>query len=426
MSDELFRARVEPRRAHGSTPDARTRSAAQGADHAEEVLEDLMASFERRDAGPVGIQGPGNSAVADRLSPDAAPADEISEPSSWRATDPATLPSRRSVVPNRRARDPWLLGGAVLVITAGVTAAVMSSPLFGDGHASQGARTGATALADPSAPVHGPPAGPGPANGPDAGSASSAPSAGTGSAATPAAAWIAAHVGAGYIVACDTTVCTELRKRGIPGTALVPIGVQSGLAQIEGADVVAVSDTLRGRFGASLAGITAGEPLAVFAAGGSTVAVTPVILDGPKPYAGRLAADRAARKAAGAALLRNARITIVGAARTALADGTVDSRVCMLLATLGGSHRLVVAGFTGAGPGAGTDYPLPGVVISEIDGVAAEGASSQAAQLRTTVSAQRAPYAPLSATPVAAGAGRGLAIVFAQPGPLGLLTGTTS
>ena len=204
------------------------------------------------------------------------------------------------------------------------------------------------------------------------------------------------------------------------------IGVQSGLAQIEGADVVAVSDTLRGRFGAALAGITAGEPLAVFAAGGATVAVTPVILDGPGPYASRLTADRASRKAAGAALLRNARITVVGAARTALADGLVDSRVCMLLATLGGSHRIVVAGFTGAGPGAGADYPLPGVVISEVDGVAAEGASPRAAQLRATVTAQRAPYAPLSVTPVAAGAGRGLAIVFAQPGPLGLLTGTTS
>ena len=163
MSDELFRARVEPRRAHGSTPDARTRGAAHGPDHADDVLEDLMASFERRGAGAAASAaaldkpGSGNTASADRLSPDgrAATADEISESPSWRAMDPATLPSRRSVVPNRRARDPWLLGGAVLVITAGVTAAVMSSPLSGDGHTSQGTKTGATALADPSAPVRG-------------------------------------------------------------------------------------------------------------------------------------------------------------------------------------------------------------------------------------------------------------------------------
>jgi len=384
-----------------------------------------MASFERRRTAAA--QDPDDTGYADPESPDApyAPgtgsAGGVAVADPWDGTDPTTLPSRRSVVPRRRARDPWLVGGAALVITAGVAAAVMSGPLFGGGTDSERSTVATTSPRTPESSsttplVHSLLS---TAAGPSDGSADPASAADA-----QAAAWVAAYVGGGNAVACDVTVCGMLRARGFPTAALVV--VQSSVAQVEGANVVVVTDFLRGKIGPLLDGFTAAEPLAVFSTDTSTVEVFPVALSGPSAYTAQLAADRAVRKDAGLQLLRNKRITVTAAARTALADGEVDIRVCTLLATLGGSHDVVVEAFTGAGPGAGPDVPVPGVVISGFDGAGAVGASSAARQLQIIVKAQRPPYKPLSVGPVAAGTGNGLAVVFDQPGSPGLLPGTPS
>lgn len=420
MSDELFRARVEPRRARAQASDGPP--PADRRERSDEVLDDLVASFGR--GGPAGRTGGGNqgpespsaSAFPDPADPAAAPAAAV--PGAWQGpddgTDPATLPSRRSVKPRRRIREPWLIGGAALAVTAGVTAVVASSTMSGGNPAAR-----ATSPAT-SAPFRAPLSAPA-----TSGTAPTVLSGATPLAAAQVADWIVAHVGPGHYVACDVAVCGLLGAHGFPPGSLVP--VQSGLADVERADVVVVTDVLRHQLGAALAGVTAAEPLAVVGADASAIAVMPVALGGPAAYTAKLAADREARKAAGQALVHNPRIVLSPAARTDLAEGKVDGRICTLLAAvLGDSHGIVVASFTGAGPGAGPDYPLPGVVISGIDGVPAAGGSPQAARLAQLVQAQRPPYAPLSVTRVATAAGQGSAILFAQPGRLGLLTGGTS
>lgn len=295
-----------------------------------------------------------------------------------------------------RRRKPWLVVGLLVAATAGT--GIATAVASGSG----GAPAPHTGTSAPSAP--------GPEPSPVSGAA--------------AADWIMANVGFEHVVACDVTICGLLRERGFPETSLVV--VHSGLTEVERADLVVVGDVLRGQFGSGLAAITAAEPLAVFTAGSSTVTITPVTLDGPRAYSARLTADRAARRQAGAALLRNPRITADAAARTSLTEGLVDTRVCALLAVLGGSHHITIGSFTGLSPGAGPDRPFTGVVLSTVDTVPAGGGAPRAAALRAIVRAQQPPYSPLSVTPVAVGADRGLAVLFSQPEPLGLLNAPTS
>ena len=311
---------------------------------------------------------------------------------------PVPLPSRRSVVVEHRSRKPWLIAGTALVVAAC-------------------AGTGFAALDHSRSP-----SGPGPGTGPGV-AAPSITAASASAGGTQAADWIVANVGPGRVVACDVTVCALLRGDGFPDSSLIT--VQSGQADVVQADLVVVTDVIRRQLGSGLATVTAAEPLAVFASDASAVEITPVAPGGASAYAGRAAADRASRRSAGVALLRNPKITYTAEARTSLSDGLVDSRLCVLLAVLGGSHRIGVASFIDAGPGAGPDIPRAGVVIATVDGVDAAQESPQTAALKGIVAAQRAPYAPLSTTPVVSGADHGLAVLFSQPGPIGLLNATT-
>ena len=464
MADDLFRARVEPRRDPAPTeawPEEWDRPA-------EEVLDDLMASFDRHrvelderlasttaeqlaaegdtattepelpsqpepapappDPAPLppnpvpapttASREPASAApgLAKAVPPTAPPATAASA-----AAPPAAPPSdpvAPAAPPPRRSRRPWLIAGAALVVAAGtgavVTAVAASSS---SGPSTSPAASPSGPAVSSTAPVAG-----GPASTPAPSSAPAAAPTTDPATAAQAAAWIAANVGPGHVIACDVTVCAMLRGHGFPAASVVTI---QSLAHVEQADIVAVTDVVRQQLGTSLAGVIAGQPMAVFTAGSSTIAVTPVALDGPAAYAARLAGDRQARKAAGTALLHNPRITVAPAARAALSGGLVDTRVCTLLAVLGGSHTLTVAAFTGTGPGAGPDVPLPGVVISRIDGASAASDSAHTTTLKNIVAAQRPPYAPLSVTRIASGPDQGLAILFAQPGPTGLLTATT-
>jgi hypothetical protein len=454
VSDDLFRARVEPRRAPAPTetwPE-------EFDERSDVVVDDLMAAFDRhrveldRRLKPAAAEGSATSpdlagadiAASEYAAGSAAAAAAESEsapdqpatgaahravPQTASAAKPAgatALPSRRVVAePRRRSRKPWVIAGAVLAVAAGTGTSIAA---FANSDSTSGAAS-PTRSAPPSTvpPSTTPPSTAPAAPAPDSAAAQAA--------AAQAADWIAANVGPGHVVACDVTVCTLLSSRGFPAASLIT--VQSHLSEVEQADVVVVTDIIRHQLGASLAGVTADEPLAVFPTGASagsstdsstsssTVEITAVALDGPQSRAGRLAADREARRAAGAALLRNPRIVVAGNARAALSDGLVDTRVCTLLAVLGGTHTVTIASFTGTGPGAGADLPLPGVVISTVDGVSATAASPKAAALKTIVEAQRPPYTPLSVGP-ASSPNQGLAILFAQPGPIGLLGATTS
>jgi hypothetical protein len=246
-------------------------------------------------------------------------------------------------------------------------------------------------------------------------------------AATPqtvrAVAWVLASVAPTNVVACDVSACALLRARGFPASSLIT--VLSGVPDVEQADVVVLSPVVRAQLGTRADAVVADAPLAAFGSGAGEVDVSVVALDGSAAYARGLAADRISRRLAGAALLGNRRLIVSPQAAAQLAAGLVDTRVCTLLAVLLATHRLVLAGFTPAAPGAGPDQPLTGFVVAAVDGEPTTARSPDVAALTATVRAQQAPYLAMSVGPApAGGALRGLRIAFSEPEPPGLLPGT--
>jgi len=235
-----------------------------------------------------------------------------------------------------------------------------------------------------------------------------------------AAQWVLDSVGPTHVVACDVNVCALLVRGGLPTASVVTVG--SAITDVERADVVVTTAVIRQTFGTALTAVTSAEPLARFGSGSDLVEVTPVALTGTEDYARQLVLDRAARSRVGAILAGSKRITLANQAdKLLLADGSLDSRVCSLLALISASHKITVAAFGPAGPGAGADVGDTTVVISGIDGQPATGGSVPAKALLTLVNAQRPPYQPMTVTSTA----RGLKIVFPVPEPLGLIADST-
>jgi hypothetical protein len=238
-----------------------------------------------------------------------------------------------------------------------------------------------------------------------------------------AVAWVDSTVGPTHVVACDMSVCALLHSDGFPTSSLV---VASSLTGVEQADTVILTSTLRAQLGTAASTIVAPQPLAVFGSGAGRVEVAAVALNGPAAYTQSITSDRAGRRVAGNALLSNTHLIVDASARSLLAAGLVDTRVCALLALLAGSHTVTLAGFVPIAPGAGPDVPSSGVVIETIDGQPATGSSTAAAWLLSTIQTQQDPYRAVSAAPGSLNGIPGLRVLYSQPGPFGLLSGMTS
>jgi hypothetical protein len=237
-----------------------------------------------------------------------------------------------------------------------------------------------------------------------------------------AVAWVMGAIDQTEVVACDVTVCSLLVSQGFSAASLIT--VTSGVAEVEQADVVVLSAVVRGQLGAATSVLVSPEPLAVFGTGVDRVEVAAVTLDGSGTYSHELSADRASRRLAGTALLNNHHLTVDATARSLLAAGLVDTRVCALLAVLTAAHSVVLAGFLPLAPGAGPDLPSSGLVVESLDGQPATGPTVAATALLTAVHAQQPPYLAMSAAPGRADGRAGLQIVFSQPEPLSLLGST--
>ena len=227
-----------------------------------------------------------------------------------------------------------------------------------------------------------------------------------------AAAWAAGQVSPGAILACDPAMCAALAQHGIaPGNLLV---LGSGAGDPLGSDVVLATAAVRGIFGARLASVYAPELLASFGTDAARVDVRIVAPDGAAAYRAALAADLKARRAAGAQLLRDSRITLMPSARAELGAGQVDARLLITLAALAAGEPFHVTGFGDRGPGASPALPLR---TAELTAPAAT-----AREMLAFVRAQRSPYLPAHATVTLGTGGESvLTVEFAAPAPLGLL-----
>jgi hypothetical protein len=231
-----------------------------------------------------------------------------------------------------------------------------------------------------------------------------------------AATWIARQVAASAIVACDPAMCATLQADGIAAGRLLVLGTAA--ADPLGSDVVVATPALRSQFGARLGSVYAPAVIASFGSGAGRIDVRAIAPSGAAAYGSALAADHRARVSAGRQLLRNRRIIVPAAARTALIAGEVDPRVLMTLAALAVEQPVRILSLGDRSPGASPAVPLRGVQVAP----AASGSQAKSS-LRSMLSfldQQRPPFSPLRASLVHASA---LSVEYAAPSPLGLLGG---
>jgi len=248
-----------------------------------------------------------------------------------------------------------------------------------------------------------------------------------------AASWVAADVGRAAIIACDPLMCGALRASGLPAGNLLVLGPAT--PDPLGADVVVATAAVRSQFGSRLAGEYAPAVLAIMGADADRIDIRVVAPDGAAAYLAALRADLAARRQAGAELLRNPNITASARSSEQLAAGLADSRLLLALAALADLRPIYVAGLGGSAPGASAGQPLCWADIAagqpDARGLGlARSADPGGAGFRRAVlvflDAQRPPYAAMSARLVRLSSGQAvLRIAFSAPSPLGLLTASS-
>jgi hypothetical protein len=180
-----------------------------------------------------------------------------------------------------------------------------------------------------------------------------------------AARWIHQWVAANADIACDPVMCQALMGHGIAGERLLQLDPSA--TDPLGADVVVATLTIRAQFGPRLARVYAPAVLASFGAGAAKVDVR-VVANGTD-YLRALRSDVSARKVAGAALLRNPKISARGPAAHELAAGEVDSRLLAnLVALIDWGCPVSVLSFGGRGPGSTAGMPLLSADITPMVG----------------------------------------------------------
>ena len=232
-----------------------------------------------------------------------------------------------------------------------------------------------------------------------------------------AAAWAAQQVSSGDIIACDPAMCSALQARGLPAGRLLPL--QPAGADPFGADVIVASPSVRNEFGSQLTEVFAPALIASFGSGATRVDIRAIASLGGAAYRAAEPADLAARKAAGAQLLRNQRFHASAQAARQITAGQVDSRVLVTLAALVSQRTVSVTSFGDTGPGVAPSFRQ----------VTIAGSGGQVADLTADlgqVQAQRTPYLPASATIVHLGGQTALRIEFGAPSLQGLLSGGNS
>jgi hypothetical protein len=234
-----------------------------------------------------------------------------------------------------------------------------------------------------------------------------------------AARWVAQQVGRDATVSCDQVMCAALRARGLPARELMPLGLVS--PDPNGSDVVVETPAVRSLFGSSLDAAWAPAVLASFgSAAADRVTVRVIAPHGVAVYDVLLKADQAARKTAGATLLKDPRISCSSPARAQLAGGLVDSRLLAALAALARHQPISIAGFGDPGPGASAGLPLRSADLAEDDQAAHLPRTAYVRSVRASLGTMSAAFQLTPVTTVAPPHGSPvLRVQVTAPSPLG-------
>jgi hypothetical protein len=237
-----------------------------------------------------------------------------------------------------------------------------------------------------------------------------------------AAAWAEAQVSRSAVVACDPPMCFALQGRGFPAANLMQLN--SAAAYPLGATVIIATAAVRNQFGSRLDTVYAPVVIASFGRGQARVDIRAYAAGSAPAYRAALAADFAARQAAGRRLLGSAHIAAPAAARRDLAAGAVDSRLLITLATLAARQDVRIVAFGSADPHGDAQLPLRSAELAMPRSARPGGTAASAAYLQSVLTFLRTQLPPALAARtrlVHAGGATILQVGFAAPTPLGLL-----
>ena len=234
-----------------------------------------------------------------------------------------------------------------------------------------------------------------------------------------AASWVAKQVNPDQVIGCDPMMCAALEAAHIHANMLLVLGPSQ--PDPLGSEILLDTATLQAQFGPRLESVYAPVSLAAFGSGAARVEVRFVTPNSAHTYLAELAADVAARKAAGSEMLRNHAIHASPLASHQLIAGQVDTRLLVTLVTLAHSHPVDIISFGTNQPGASPGVPLRS---AEIVGAPGPGSTPAASvqTLRSFISAQQPPYRPSAIVAVQTASRRTvLRVEYPAPSLLGLL-----
>jgi hypothetical protein len=234
-----------------------------------------------------------------------------------------------------------------------------------------------------------------------------------------AAAWVAQQVNPDEVIGCDPMMCAALQAAHVQPNRLLVIGPSR--PDPLGSEILLDTATLRSQFGPRLETVYAPVTFAAFGSGAARIEVRFLAPGGAHAYLAKLASDVAARRAAGAEMLRNPSIHASPAARRQLAAGDVDTRLLETLVALSTSHPVVILSFGTHQAGASPGVPLRSAEIAGAPGPGSTPATS-VQKLRTFLLAQQTTYHPSVIAVVQTASGRTvLRVAYPAPSLLGLL-----
>jgi hypothetical protein len=234
-----------------------------------------------------------------------------------------------------------------------------------------------------------------------------------------AANWVATQVNADEVIGCDPMMCTALEAAHIQASRLIMLGPSR--PDPLGSEILLDTATLQAQFGPRLESVYAPVSLAAFGSGAARVQVRFMAPNGAHAYLAELAADVAARKAAGTEMLHNHSIHASPLARRQLIAGRVDTRLLVTLVTLAHRHPVDILSFGTSQAGASPGVPLRSAEIAGAPGPGRTPAAS-VQTLRSSISTQQPPYRPSAIVAVKTASRRTvLRVEYPAPSLLGLL-----
>jgi len=183
--------------------------------------------------------------------------------------------------------------------------------------------------------------------------------------------------------------------------------------------VVVETAAVRALFGTSLDMAWAPAILASFGSGSAGITVRVIAPHGAAAYQIALAADLAARKAAGARLLADQRISVPATARAQLTAGLADPRLLSALTTLSRQLPVSLVDFGNAGPGASAGVPFRFADLSQTSQAAGLTQAAYVRSVRSGLDGLKGAFRPVRMVPVVLPDGQAvLRVEFTAPSPL--------